>query len=570
MFHGDRARTGWNPNETILTPDSVANSFGKLWDSPVFDSFAGTPAHLYASPLYVDSVLVTGDPPYAGLQLSLVIAATSNGFVYAVNAFEAAGIPAGTIVWRRNLGSPGGGVDGSRLGVLGTPAIDLNATPPRIYVASDVSDGGRAWRLFGLNLTNGSIMAGWPLMLNDSTLSPLNQNGPATFQDPGRMSQRGGLNLSLDGTIVYVPFGGYSDQAAGWMIAVDTGVVSATPRLLSTFSAAPETGPRANGGMWASGGPSIDANGNLFVVTGNSPTGPNPRSWGESVLKWASGVPLRLIGTYTPWNHCQMDDQDIDLCGSGVTLIPDLDPSLTSTPKLMAVGGKQGNAYLINRDTMPGGLAARQACNRVNPSSAPPDGSLWDPSAARSYYGNTPGPLNIFGPYAERDSQGNNAKARSTPAYFQGADGTSYLFFTGSTKVCQTCIEVMPPCLARVKVNTPGPGLPAFFTVDAVENTLTFLSPGTPLISSNGPNNAIIWVVEPNVYRGDSLAGSSRPTLYAIDAFTMQVLYNSSDSDFTGAGGKYYHPVVARGAVFVGVDRISAFGLTNGGNSGDF
>jgi hypothetical protein len=321
--------------------------------------------------------------------------------------------------------------------------------------------------------------------------------------------------------------------------------------------------------MWASGGPSIDASGNLFVVTGNSPTGSADRTWGESVLKWAPGVPLRLIGTYTPWNHCQMDDQDIDLCGSGVTLIPDLNPSTTSTTKLMAVGGKQGNAYLINRDSMPGALDRRPACNRVNPTTAPADRSLWDPSAPRPYYGDTPGPLNVFGPYAERDSMGNLAKARSTPAYFQATDGTSYLFFTGSTKQCQTCIEVDPPCVARLKINTPGAGLPAFFTVDATENTLQFKSPGTPVISSDGPNNAILWVVEPNVYRGDSLAGSSRPTLYAIDASTMQVLYNSSDSDFTGAGGKYYHPVVARGLVFVGVDRISAFGLSNSGGGDD-
>src|SRR5260370_23235643 len=44
------------------------------------------------------------------------------------------------------------------------------------------------------------------------------------------------------------------------------------------------------------------------------------------------------------------------------------------------------------------------------------------------------------------------------------------------------------------------------------------------------------------------------------DATTMQVLYSSGPDDLL-AGGKYYHPVVARGFVFVGTDRISAFGL---------
>jgi hypothetical protein len=563
MFHGDRARTGWNPNETVLAPSNVGgDSFGVLWSSPVFDSFSGTVAHVYASPLYVDDVTLTV-PELAGRHFAIVIAATSNSYVYAVNAFDAPGVPAGTILWRRFLGSPGGGVDGSRLGVLGTPAIDLTASPPRIYVASDVSDGGRDWRLYILDLGNGNDvpLPNLPLVMNNATVSPVNQNPPGTFENPGRMSQRGGLNLSNDGTVLYVPFGGYSDQAAGWMIAVDTGTVSGSPRILSSYAGGHTTGT-ANGGMWASGGPSIDALGNVFVVTGNSPTGQTLGSWGESVLRWGPGVPLQLAGTYTAWNHCQMDDQDIDLSGSGVTLIPDLDPTLTSTPSLMAVGGKQGNAYLLNRVNMAGALDRRPACNRDNPTANPPDTSLWDPNATYSWYGNHPGPLNVFGPYLERDSMGNQAKARSTPSYFRGADGTSYLFFTGATKNPTDLTTPMPPCVARIRIDTPDPALPAFFSVDATENTLAFKSPGTPVVSSNGSDNAIVWIVEPNVYRGDPLDGNSRPTLHAVDGSTMQLLYSSPIGTFSGAGGKYYHPIVSRGTVFVGVDRVTAFGIT--------
>lgn len=43
----------------------------------------------------------------------------------------------------------------------------------------------------------------------------------------------------------------------------------------------------------------------------------------------------------------------------------------------------------------------------------------------------------------------------------------------------------------------------------------------------------------------------------------MQVLYSSPAGTFTGSGGKYYHPIVSRGTVFVGVDRITAFGLSS-------
>src|SRR2546426_2886426 len=363
MFHCDRQRTGWNPNETVLTPAAVAGgTFGKLWQTTLDTVRIGSTdydPHLYASPLYVDDLLVTDGVSYDGLHFGAVIAATGNGYVHAINAFGANGVAAGTILWMTFLGMPSRMIQdgGPPIGVLGTPVIDLDATPPAVYVASDTAPPSfptRSWRVFGLDLGTGNILQGWPLELSDDTLSAIDENGPAKFQSAATMSQRGGLNLSWDGTVLYVPFGSYSDGGAGWMVAVDTGIVSGTPQLLSAFSGAPWNNPSANGGMWASGGVGVDPNGNVYVVTGNSPAGPIPGTWGESVLVWARDLPLRLVGTYTPWNHCQLDNSDIDLCGSGVVILPDLDPTTTSTPHLISLGGKQGNGYLVDRDNMPG------------------------------------------------------------------------------------------------------------------------------------------------------------------------------------------------------------------------
>src|SRR3979411_493329 len=66
-FHGDRARTGWNANEVLLTPGNVGSAaFGPLWNSPPLDSavIGGTtyPPHLYASPLYVDRLTLSAAP----------------------------------------------------------------------------------------------------------------------------------------------------------------------------------------------------------------------------------------------------------------------------------------------------------------------------------------------------------------------------------------------------------------------------------------------------------------------------------------------------------------------------
>jgi outer membrane protein assembly factor BamB len=64
------------------------------------------------------------------------------------------------------------------------------------------------------------------------------------------------------------------------------------------------------------------------------------------------------------------------------------------------------------------------------------------------------------------------------------------------------------------------------------------------------------------VYRTAPLAGRGvpRPTLYALDATTLELLWQSTAEELN-VGGKYNHVVVAHGVVFVGTDRIQAFGL---------
>ena len=559
-FHGDALRTGWNSRETTLKPDVVRNGrFGKRWDSPPFDSFNGVPGRAYASPLYVDRVKLTGGP-FAGRSLDLVLVATSNADVYAVSPFAGPDLPPGTVLWKQHLGDPGDSIDGLHVGVLGTPVVDLKAQPPRLYVAADVqapaSEGGIAWRVFALDLRDGTVLPGWPVLLDASTVPPVNQNGPAVWVKSGNLSQRGGLVTSPDGKLLYVPFGGYYGGSVGWLAAVDT----VSPRVASSFSSSTEMMQgRANGCIWASAGPSVDTDGSVWAVTGNSPANLLKNTWGESVLRFAPGVPLRLSGTYTTWNHCQLDSGDIDLCGSGVTLLPEVHG--TSTPRLAVVGGKQGNVYLLDRDHLPGAVDARPACNYKSPTDSPPDGSLWDPAASRPYYrGSSPGPLNVFGPYNEDNGWALAAKARSTPAVFQAENGTTSVVVTGSSKDPVDLVTPRAPSVARLRVVTPASARPAYLELEAYEPTLVFKSPGTPVISSNGGRDAIAWVVEPNVGRLDNLVNAPPATLHAIDVMQMQALWSSKSGDLF-PGAKYFHPVVAKGQVIVATDRVSGFGV---------
>src|SRR5437870_528219 len=91
QFHGDAARTGFNQYETVLTPANVASGFGQVWQSPVLDGA------VYATPLYIDSLLISGPGNAAnhagdGVQstsfqnktLGVVFAATGGGTVYAI------------------------------------------------------------------------------------------------------------------------------------------------------------------------------------------------------------------------------------------------------------------------------------------------------------------------------------------------------------------------------------------------------------------------------------------------------------------------------------------------------
>src|SRR5262249_55072836 len=169
------------------------------------------------------------------------------------------------------------------LGVLSTPAIDLDAQPPRLYVVS--ADQAHGWQAWALDLATGTPLAGWPVVIDDVSLGAVNVNGPALFEGPTVQSQRGALNLSSDGTALYVAFGAYSDGGSGWLAIVDTRAAQVT----AAFSGAPSMEHFANAGMWGSGGPALSADGLLWVTTGNSPADAKlaPHTWGNSLVLFA-------------------------------------------------------------------------------------------------------------------------------------------------------------------------------------------------------------------------------------------------------------------------------------------
>jgi hypothetical protein len=543
-FHGDRARTGWNAQETHLTPANVGSAaFNWIWDSEPFDSVVvggkTYPPRLYASPLYMDAVSIQGTPA------SVVFAASSTAFVYAVNACDQSingqDTAAGKILWRARLNTAAPvAIDGGvTLGVLSTPFIDTQSNPPRLYVAS--LDAAAGWQVFALDITNGQVLPGWPAAITPDTLNAVNANGPALFRDATIMTQRAALNLSPAGDFVYAGFGTTDDSAPGWMVAIDT----RTAKVAAAFAGAPSVATTSQGGMWAPGGPAIDAMGNVYSTTGNGDPGPMPGYWSESLLRFKP--PLALSGTYTPFNYCTLDMNDIDVGGDSPVLIPD--------QNLLAFGSKQGNVYLLARDRLPGSLTARPLCSTDSSS----DGSLLPPDAQPQF--GARGPLNVFGPYSDMFGNLDYAKMRSTPAYYKDAAGKPFLFASGATKKAADSNQSVPPSVAKLEVVL---GANPFLRIDSTEKTITFLNPGSPTVSSNGSNDAIVWILDQNAGRQSSIVDPNvnNPVLYAVDATTMTKLFQSAQ-DLVNLGSKYSVPAVAHGFVFVGSDRIQAFGLRN-------
>ena len=109
------------------------------------------------------------------------------------------------------------------------------------------------------------------------------------------------------------------------------------------------------GGIWGHSGVASDGT-NMFVITGNTfNTGGN---WmgGEAIIRLQAG-PIwtgQPTDYWAPTNWFSLDNSDTDLGGVSAMLI-DV-PGATPSQLVLALG-KDGNAYLLNRNNL-GGIAA--------------------------------------------------------------------------------------------------------------------------------------------------------------------------------------------------------------------
>jgi hypothetical protein len=288
-------------------------------------NFDGTiVGNVYAQPLYIEG----------GPNGPMIIAVTESNNVYAVNANT------GTVIWQRNnLGAAVplsdllcGDID--PVGITGTPVVDL-ASRALFLDALTTPDGGVTIKhlIYSLNVDTGAT--NWMVDVNATA----NYNGlPFTS---AIQEERGGLAL-VNG-IVYVSYSGYDGDCGpyhGWVVGVDIN----NPSNVQAWATA-----ATGGGIWGHGGVASDGT-DMFVVTGNTFTSPqDPWSGGEAIVRFQSGPVFSDF--WAPLNWQSLDAGDTDLGGVSATVID----VPGATPSQLVLGlGKDGNAYLVNRNNLGG------------------------------------------------------------------------------------------------------------------------------------------------------------------------------------------------------------------------
>jgi hypothetical protein len=494
-YHNDIARTGQNLTETALTTSNVTSAkFGKVGFYPV-DGLVDT------EPLYASNVTISGGTH------NVLIVATEHDSVYAFDA------DSGVTLWQVTMLKSGETTSDNRgcdqvtpeIGVTSTPVIDRASGPNGAVYVVAMSKNGSTYhqRLHALNLAVGSELFGGPVDIQASFPgSGDNSSGGNVIFDPAQYKERAAL-LLLNG-VVYTGWASHCDirPYTGWIMGYSESTLAPTSVLNVT--------PNGNeGAIWmAGGGLAADSSGNIYFLDANGDFDtsldgsgfPSNGDYGNAFMKLStSGNKLAVADYFEMDNEANENSTDTDLGSGGMVVLPDLSDGSGDTMHLAAGAGKDGNLYLVNRDSM-GKFAANNANIYQELAGGVPGGSFAVPAFFNNtlYYGPVGSPIRAFAI--------SNAKLPATPT-----------------------------------AQTPN----------------SFGYPGsTPSISGNGTTNGIVWAVQ----NGSTAILHAYDATTLNELYNSNQA--SGGRDQFGAGNKYITPMIVNGKVFVGTTNgVAVFGL---------
>ncbi|MFY9530055.1 MAG: immunoglobulin domain-containing protein [Candidatus Acidiferrales bacterium] len=496
-YHNDNGRTGQNLDETTLTPSNVnSNNFGLLKLLPV-------DGKVDAEPLYLSNLTV------AGSAHNVVFVVTEHDTVYAFDADSYSEL------WHMSMLLPnespsddrGCGQVSPEIGITATPVIDRSAgAHGTIYVAAMSKDGSGNYfqRLHALDITTGADLPGSPQVIQATFPGTgANSSSGQVIFDAKLYKERPGL-LLLNG-VLYTSWSSHCDNGlyTGWIIAYN-------PATLQRVYVLNITPNGSEGSIWAAGaGPAADAAGNIYFLAANGTFDttldgngfPSQGDFGNAFVKLSINNSNHLIVSdyFTMHNTVVESNGDQDLGSGGALVLPDLKDGSGNVKHLAVGAGKDGNIYIVNRDSM----------GKFNPAN---DNAI----------------------YQELVS-GLGGSEFAMPVYF---NGVVYYGAVGDF------IRAFPISNAKLAVS------PSSMTNNS------FAYPGTtPSISGNGAANGIVWAVEngsTGVLHAYNATDLTRELYNSDQAGTRDQF---SDN-------KFITPMIANGKVFVGTTSSAAvFGL---------
>ena len=509
-YHGDNFRTGWFAAETVLTAGNIsAQSFGLL-------QTVSLDGRVDAEPLVALQQMIDGQGVH-----DVVYVATENNSVYALDASD------GSQLWQRNFGTPvtdsyKSGDDNVYpvMGILGTPVIDRTAGA--MYVVADVFNGSvDAFQLHAIALSNGNDL------INSVTIqfSEKLLDGTTWTFNPRYQLQRAGL-LEANGSI-YVSFGSNGDInpniSRGTIVRYDAGTLK---RLTGGITDREGTNQSTYylSSIWQSGyAPAADLGGDVYFSTGNSDPGhPSYLTKGsrpDSMIR-VSGDLKSVRSSFTTYNYFQLDQGDVDMGSGGMMVLPD---QAGNIPHLAVAGGKDGRAFLMNRDHL-GGYTQGGPDKVVQIVTM---GSCW-----------------------------------CGPAYFVGSDGVSRVVTGGGNGVTSWKLQTSPSTQLVLDSSTGSSAV----------NGLPDNGGTIPVISSNGTTagTGVVWFVQRPATSSDQDPGTPI-TLRAFAASNLtQQLISLPAGTWRHADNSNANlvPTVANGKVYVASNKqLQIFGLLSGRDS---
>ena len=344
-WHNDLARSGLNPQETILTTANVnVSTFGRLFSVPV-------DGEVYAQPLILSGVSIGGGTH------NVVYIATEHDSVYAIDADSGATyaqvslIPAGgtTVNTSSDLVPACGDIE-PEVGITGTPVIDPSSNTLYVVAKSKVN-GSIVQFLHALNAGTLAENAGSPVEIQAAVPGTASDgDGTQVAFNPITENQRPGL--VLDNGHVLITWASHCDHTPyhGWLISYNAQTLAQEAAWNATPNGDPN-GTLSLAGIWMSGAaPAVDANGNIYLATGNGYEN-GTTDFGDTVVKL--GLPANgtfpVLDYFVPFNENGTNTLgDTDLGSGGVLLLP----AASNGAQLLAQAGKAGTLHLLDRKSV--------------------------------------------------------------------------------------------------------------------------------------------------------------------------------------------------------------------------